>query len=68
MELIDDLNICADESFLPAPEVDQYKADGWCVHRLINGYVRFLRERKFGENLALHECPPTSLETLDEEF
>ena len=25
---------------------------------LINGYLRYLRDRKCGESLALHELPP----------
>ena len=54
-ELIDDLNICADESYLAGSEIDSLKEQGWCVHRLLNGYMRWLRERKEGAALKLRE-------------
>jgi hypothetical protein len=28
---------------------------GWQVRKLINGYLRYLRDRKLGNSLALHE-------------
>src|SRR5436309_318463 len=43
-ELIDDLNVCEDESYLPLPELATLKQDGWQVLKLINGYLRFLRD------------------------
>src|SRR5260370_4613198 len=43
-ELIDDLNVCADESYLPPSEIANLKQTGWRVYQLINGYIRFLRE------------------------
>src|SRR5215472_989795 len=52
-ELLDDLNICADESYLPASEIDSPKEQGWCVHRLLNGYMRWLPERKQGAAVKL---------------
>ena len=54
-ELIDDLNVCFDESYLPVAEVDQHKQLAWRVHRIINGYGRYLRQRKAGEAGVLHE-------------
>jgi four helix bundle protein len=68
-ELIDDLNICADESYLPGSEIDSLKEQGWCVHRILNGYVRWLRERKQGAALKLRQDSPTygwSDDQLDE--
>jgi len=56
-ELIDDLNVCADASYLPSPEVEQLKRQGWHVLRLLNGYLRWLRERKAGQTPVLHEIP-----------
>src|SRR5213592_2371844 len=44
-ELLDDLNVCTDESYLPAEEIEKLKSEGWRVHKLINGYIRFLRGR-----------------------
>jgi four helix bundle protein len=57
-ELIDDLNVCEDENYLPSPEVAQVKQPGWHVLKLLNGYLRWLRDRKTGQTLALHETPP----------
>ena len=54
-ELFDDLNICADESYLTGSEIDSLKEQGWCVHRLLNGYMRWSRERKEGSALKLRE-------------
>ena len=56
-ELIDDLNVCEDEEYLPSPEVAQIKQQGWHVLRVLNGYLRWLRECKAGQTLALHESP-----------
>src|SRR5262249_49516668 len=44
-ELLDDLNVCQDEAYLPIQEIESFTQEGWRVHRLINGYVRFLRGR-----------------------
>ena len=57
-ELLDDLNICADESYLPATDIGRLKEQGWRVHRVLNGYLRWLRERKQGAALTLREDSP----------
>ena len=57
-ELLDDVNICADESYLPAAEIAPLKEQGWRVHRVLNGYMRWLRERKQGAALTLREDSP----------
>src|SRR5256886_4361749 len=44
-ELIDDLNVCEDESYLGNAEIEALKKEGWSVHKLINGYIRFLRSK-----------------------
>jgi len=54
-ELIDDLNICFDENYLPAAEVEKLKSSGWHVLKLMNGYLRYLRDRKAGSSLEIHE-------------
>ena len=54
-ELIDDLNTCEDESYLPPNEIADLKEEGWRVHLLLNGYIRYLRDRKAGASLALRE-------------
>jgi len=57
-ELIDDLNVCADENYVPAGELAALKSAAWHVLKLLNGYLRYLRDRKLGENLKLRETPP----------
>src|SRR2546421_13122026 len=56
-ELLDDLNACQDENYLPPQDVARHKDQGWNVLRLLNGYLRWLRDRKLGQNLELHEAP-----------
>ena len=56
-ELIDDLNVCEDESYLDRSEIAKLKEQGWSVLRLVNGYVRWLREQKSGQSLFLREEP-----------
>ena len=55
VELMDDLNICSDENYLPPEEVATLKKQATAVHQLINGYIRYLRERKTGGDLQLRE-------------
>lgn len=54
-ELIDDLNVCEDEKYLAPDEISKLKQDGWRVLHLINGYLRYLRQRKAGNSLELRE-------------
>jgi four helix bundle protein len=44
-ELVDDLNICLDEEYLPNHEVAKLKEQARGVLILINGYLRYLRDR-----------------------
>jgi four helix bundle protein len=61
-ELIDDLNVCEDEQYLPKSEVFDSKNQAKEVQRLISGYARYLRDRKFGSSLSVNESAD------DEEF
>src|SRR5437867_9733077 len=54
-ELIDDLNVCLDENYLPAAEIETLKSHGWRTLNVINGYGRFLRQKRAGKASALHE-------------
>ena len=45
-ELLDDLNVCQDEGYLPSADIILLKEQGWRVHKVLNGYIRFLRSRK----------------------
>ncbi|MFZ0915462.1 MAG: four helix bundle protein [Candidatus Udaeobacter sp.] len=57
-ELIDDLNVCEAESYLTSDEINSLKQQAWRVHQVLAGYMRWLRERKQGAALALHEDSP----------
>ena len=61
-ELIDDLNVCEDEQYLSKSEVFDLKNQAKEVQRLISGYARYLRDRKFGSSLRVNESAD------DEEF
>ena len=50
-ELIDDLNVCEDESYISRNELGSLKESGWRVHQVLNGYIRWLRERKKDDSL-----------------
>ena len=54
-ELIDDLNVCEDEEYLPNSEVIRLKEQAKEVQCLISGYARYLRDRKFGSSLRVNE-------------
>lgn len=66
-ELIDDINVCEDEDYLKAPAAAELKQQGWVVLKLVNGYLRYLRDAQPGKSLALHEMPvPYRVEFADE--
>lgn len=44
-ELMDNLNTCEDESYLETPRIAELRQHAWRVHKLVNGYIRFLRGR-----------------------
>ncbi len=54
-ELIDDLNVCLDEKYLPAAEIEAMKPLGWRTLNVINGYGRFLRQKKDAKTSTLRE-------------
>jgi four helix bundle protein len=54
-ELIDDLNVCLDENYLPTAEIETLKSLGWRALNVINGYGRFLRQKRAGKASALHD-------------
>ena len=69
-ELIDDLNVCTDEQYLPDGEVAALKEEGWRVRQLIDGYVRYLRDQKNSMGAAsVRETSPTygDIEELEDE-
>ena len=67
-ELLDDLNACQDEKYLSVNDITRHKDEGWNVLRLLNGYLRWLRDRKLGQNLELHETPVSNNADSDAEL
>ena len=65
-ELIDDLNICFDEAYIPADELTELKQQSRDVFRLLNGYIRWLRDRKLGQAPALREEPSPYAEKCED--
>src|SRR4030095_2894195 len=54
-ELLDDLNVCEDEAYLAAQEIQTLRKEDWRVHKSINGYIRFLRSRTTGDSSRVRE-------------
>jgi four helix bundle protein len=54
-ELLDDLNVCEDEAYFPIQEIECLRQQGWRVHKLVNGYIRFLRKRVSGDSPRVRE-------------
>jgi four helix bundle protein len=54
-ELLDDLNVCEDESYLSADQIIRLKQEGRRVQQLLNGYMRWLRAQRQGASLELRE-------------
>jgi len=46
MELIDDLNTCIDEEYFPLDYLEELKAEGYTVNKILNGYIAYLERRK----------------------
>jgi four helix bundle protein len=67
-ELRDDLNVCLDENYLPPPEIESRKQLGLRTLNVINGYGRFLRQKKAGPPSALREGANDVLEGEGEPF
>jgi four helix bundle protein len=70
-ELLDDLNVCSDERYLPPEEIDSLKQQGWRMRQLIDGYVRYLRRQKDsagGLGSVREESPEYNEEIDDSRF
>jgi four helix bundle protein len=61
-ELLDDLNVCADEEYLPVREIQSLKQEAWRLHKLINRYSRFLRRRVARDSPRVQEGADDDLE------
>ena len=45
-ELIDDLNVCADEHYISSDEIESLKHESYTLLKKMNGYIAYLRKRK----------------------
>jgi len=54
-ELVDDLNTCEDEHYLQDGKIGELKNTAWRVLGLLNGYLRYLRDRKLDETSRVRE-------------
>lgn len=45
-ELLDDLNICIDETYVDKDYVEKQKQEGYFLLKKLNGYIKYLRDRK----------------------
>jgi len=66
-ELIDDLSLCADEGYFPQEEIAEVRQAASHVRILLNGYIRYLKEKKAGDVNTLHELPATYGEDDDDD-
>ena len=66
-ELMDDLNVCSDENYLPIVEVESMKQLGWRTLNVINGYGRFLRLKKAGQVSTLREAESGSVSEIEDD-
>ena len=67
-ELIDDLNACEDEQYLPEKEIASLKQEGWRVRQLIDGFIRYLRTQKNSDagKISVQEASPVYDEGVDD--
>jgi len=65
-ESVDDINVCNDEKYLEGDEITELKREAWRVLGLINGYLRYLRDRKANDRSAVREGSDDELALLDE--
>jgi four helix bundle protein len=51
MELIDDLNVCTDEKYFSIDYLEELKAEGYRVNKMLNGYIAYLKKRRDEKSL-----------------
>jgi four helix bundle protein len=67
-ELLDDLNVCLDEKYIPDEEIARLKQEGWRVYQLTNGYIRYLRNQKSNSTGSLKDSPVSYFSDDNAEF
>jgi four helix bundle protein len=50
-ELLDDLNICSDEDYIDINYIESMKQEGYVLLKKLNGYIKYLRNKK-NENVG----------------
>ena len=61
-ELVDDLNVCLDENYIPADEIANLKEKARAVLLMINGYLRYLRRH----SVSVHEPDESYSESAEQ--
>ena len=61
-ELVDDLNVCADEKYIEGNAVEALKNEAARLLGLVNGYLRYLRDRKANDQPIVREITQNSTE------
>src|SRR5437763_15549565 len=61
-ELVDDLNVCHDEKYIENGKAEELKSEAWRVLGLINGYLRYLRDRRANAQAVVREGRVNSTE------
>jgi four helix bundle protein len=51
-ELLDDLNICIDQKYFPRDFIDELKSEAAHIHKLLNGYIAYLKRRKIEDQIS----------------
>ena len=51
-ELLDDLNVCIDENYADTGHVEQLKQEGYELLKKLNGYIKYLKDRKRPEEVS----------------
>jgi four helix bundle protein len=54
-ELLDDVNVCEDEKYASPATIAECRQKVGHLRKLINGYLRYLRDKSAGKSTALHE-------------
>lgn len=69
-ELMDDLNVCFDEQYLSLAEVETLKQQGWRTLNVINGFGRYLRQKKAAaqNGSSLRDAPSEPASECEEDF
>jgi four helix bundle protein len=65
-ELIDDLNVCADEDYLPIEETNSLKEQGWRIRKLIDGCIHYRRDQKNSRGFSSVQEPSPAYDDADE--